>query len=72
MGRELPTGMVRYRRVSLIPVGSGDGLLTEPIPAVQPSRREPLFMSHSQRFNKRAQVCVMAVTRELKLPVAAA
>jgi len=29
-------------------------------------------MSHSRRFNKRAQVCVMAVTRELKLPVAAA
>jgi len=31
-------------RISLIPVRPGDGLLTEPIPAVQPDRGERLFL----------------------------
>ena len=34
----------RCRRVSPIDPNPGEGLLTEPTPAVQPSRREPLFM----------------------------
>jgi hypothetical protein len=33
------------RRVSAVPVRLIEGPLTEPTPAAQPSRREPLFMS---------------------------
>ena len=40
----------RNRRISSIPVRPGDGPLTEPTPAVQPSRREPLFMPHTCRL----------------------
>ena len=35
----------RYRREADAAVRSSGGPLTEPTPAVQPSRREPLFMS---------------------------
>ena len=34
----------RYRRVSLIPVRPGEGRLTEPTAAIQPWRRELIFM----------------------------
>ena len=35
---------VGCRRISLVPVRPGEGPLTEPTSAAQPSRREPLFM----------------------------
>jgi len=36
------------RRISPVPVRPGGGPVTEPTPAVQPSRREQLFMPHSR------------------------
>ena len=48
MGRLLPAAFeaasVRYRRASLIPVRPGEGRQTEPTAAIQPWRRELVFM----------------------------
>src|SRR5215813_387083 len=43
------SGLV-LRRVSLIPAGPDEGRLTEPTTAIQPSRREPLFVPLSRHF----------------------
>ena len=42
-----------FRRVSQIAPNPGEGLLTEPTPAVQPPRREQLFMPPFETFNGR-------------------
>jgi len=41
-----PPRHISTLRVSLIPVRAGEGRLTEPTTAVQPWRREPLFVPH--------------------------
>jgi hypothetical protein len=42
----------RLRRISLIAVRSGEGLLSDPIVGAQRGRRELLFMPHSGRLRE--------------------
>ena len=53
----------RFRRMSVVVVCSGEGPLTEPTPAVQPSRREPLFMPQSGRSARLTGGTVLDETR---------
>ena len=61
---------IRNRRISLVPVRLSEGPLTEPTPAAQPSRREPLFMprsSHSESLKNRLMGCNCSdATRSLR------
>ena len=48
LGFPLRSGDGRKRRVSLIAPNPGEGLVTEPTPAIRPWRGEPLFVPQSR------------------------
>src|SRR5215510_7562244 len=54
--RCLASASVRNRRVSLIPMRPDEGRLTEPTTAIQPWRREPLFVPPSGRCSPPVQM----------------
>ena len=59
------------RRISPVPVRPGGGPVTEPTPAVQPSRREQLFMPQTRPSQSQAQSVGARVDLRHSPPLAA-
>src|SRR5215831_692117 len=72
LGQWLPGGSAdgRNRRVSPVPVCHGERLLTEPTPAAQPSRHEPLLLPLSGSWPAASRVDVSRwVLTGVRVPV---